>query len=93
MNEECIIAILADLNYDGCVSVNDLLRPPRRPWNLPPYPEWPDEPTDTTRDLRRPPTYWDYDYATVPIGDQRLRRTSEPPFIQQAIPFHRTCQI
>ena len=36
----------------------------------PPIPEWPDEPTDTTWACGDPVTYWDYDYATVLIGDQ-----------------------
>ena len=70
VNEECIIAIPADLNYDGCVSVNDLLVLLAVHGTCPPYPEWPDEPTDTTWTCGAPLTYWDYDYATVLIGDQ-----------------------
>ena len=70
VNEECIIAIPADLNYDGCVSVNDLLVLLAVHGTCPPYPEWPDEPTDTTWACGDPLTYWDYDYATVLIGDQ-----------------------
>ena len=70
VNEECIIAIPADLNYDGCVSVNDLLVLLTVHGTCPPYPEWPDEPTDTTWICGDPVTYWDYDYATVLIGDQ-----------------------
>ena len=70
VNEECIIAIPADLNYDGCVSVNDLLLLLAVHGTCPPYPEWPDEPTDTTWTCGDPVTYWDYDYATVLIGDQ-----------------------
>ena len=70
VNEECIIAIPADLNYDGCVSVNDLLVLLAVHGTCPPYPEWPDEPTDTTWTCGEPLTYWDYDYATVLIGDQ-----------------------
>ena len=70
VNEECIIAIPADLNYDGCVSVNDLLILLAVHGTCPPYPEWPDEPTDTTWTCGDPVTYWDYDYATVLIGDQ-----------------------
>jgi uncharacterized protein (TIGR02145 family) len=70
VNEECIIAIPADLNYDGCVSVNDLLVLLAVHGTCPPYPEWPDEPTDTTWTCGDPLTYWDCDYATVLIGDQ-----------------------
>ena len=70
VNEECIIAIPADLNYDGCVSVNDLLVLLAVHGTCPPYPEWPDEPTDNTWTCGDPVTYWDYDYATVLIGDQ-----------------------
>ena len=70
VNEECIIAIPADLNYDGCVTVNDLLVLLAVHGTCPPYPEWPDEPTDTTWTCGDPLTYWDYDYATVLIGDQ-----------------------
>ena len=70
VNEECIIAIPADLNYDGCVSVNDLLVLLAVHGTCPPYPEWPDEPTDTTWTCGDPVTYWDYDYATALIGDQ-----------------------
>ncbi len=70
VNEECIIAIPADLNYDGCVSVNDLLVLLAVHGTCPPYPEWPDEPIDTTWACGDPVTYWDYDYATVLIGDQ-----------------------
>ena len=68
--EECIIAIPADLNYDGCVTVADLLQLLAVHGTCPPYPEWPDEPTDTTWACGDPITYWDYDYATVLIGDQ-----------------------
>ena len=70
VNEECIIAIPADLNYDGCISVNDLLILLAVHGTCPPYPEWPDEPNDTTWTCGDPVTYWDYDYATVLIGDQ-----------------------
>ena len=70
VNEECIIAIPADLNYDGCVTVNDLLLLLAVHGTCPPYPEWPDEPADTTWTCGDPLTYWDYDYATVLIGDQ-----------------------
>ena len=70
VNEECIIAIPADLNYDGCVTVNDLLVLLAVHGTCPPYPEWPDEPTDTTWSCGDSLTYWDYDYATVLIGDQ-----------------------
>jgi len=70
INEECIIAIPADLNYDGCVTVNDLLELLAVHGTCPPYPEWPDEPTDTTWTCGDPITYWDCDYATVLIGDQ-----------------------
>ena len=70
VNEECIIAIPADLNYDGCVSVNDLLVLLAVHGTCPPYPEWPDTPTDTTWACGDPLTYWDYDYTTVQIGDQ-----------------------
>ena len=70
VNEECIIAIPADLNYDGCVTVNDLLVLLTVHGTCPPYPEWPDEPTDTIWACGDPLTYWDYDYSTVLIGDQ-----------------------
>ena len=70
VNEECIIAIPADLNYDGCVSVTDLLVLLAVHGTCPPYPEWPDEPTDTTWTCGDLLTYWDYNYATVFIGDQ-----------------------
>ena len=70
VNEECIIAIPADLNYDGCVTVNDLLVLLAVHGTCPPYPEWPDGPTDTTWACGDPLTYWDYDYATVLVGDQ-----------------------
>ena len=70
VNEECIIAIPADLNYDGCVTVNDLLVLLTVHGTCPPLPEWPDEPADTTWTCGDPLTYWDYDYATVLIGDQ-----------------------
>ena len=70
VNEECIIAIPADLNYDGCVTVADLLELLAVHGTCPPYPEWPDEPTDTTWTCGDPLTYWDYDYSTVLIGDQ-----------------------
>ena len=70
VNEECIIAIPADLNYDGCVTVADLLELLAVHGTCPPYPEWPDTPTDTTWTCGDPVTYWNYDYATVLIGDQ-----------------------
>jgi uncharacterized protein (TIGR02145 family) len=70
VNEECIIAIPADLNYDGCVTVNDLLVLLAVHGTCPPYPEWPDTPVDTTWTCGDPLTYWDYAYATVLIGDQ-----------------------
>jgi uncharacterized protein (TIGR02145 family) len=70
VNEECIIAIPADLNYDGCVSVNDLLVLLAVHGTCPPIPEWPDEPTDNTWTCGDSLTYWDYAYATVLIGDQ-----------------------
>ncbi|MDA8695811.1 hypothetical protein N9L83_02560, partial [Flavobacteriales bacterium] len=70
ISEECIIAIPADLNFDGCVTVNDLLLLLAVHSTCPPLPEWPDEPTDTTWACGDPLTYWDYDYATVLIGDQ-----------------------
>jgi len=70
VNEECIIAIPADLNYDGCVTVNDLLELLIVHGTCPPYPEWPDEPIDTIWTCGDPVDYWDYDYATVLIGDQ-----------------------
>ena len=70
ITEECIIAIPADLNYDGCVSVNDLLILLAVHGTCPPTPEWPEEPTDTTWTCGDPVTYWDYNYASVFIGDQ-----------------------
>ena len=70
VNEECIIAIPADLNYDGCVTVGDLLELLAVHGTCPPYPEWPVEPTETNWACGAPVTYWDYDYATVLIGDQ-----------------------
>ena len=70
VNEECIIAIPADINYDGCVTVNDLLILLAVHGTCPPYPEWPDEPTDTTWTCGDPVTFWDYDYTTVLIGEQ-----------------------
>ena len=70
VNEECIIAIPADLNYDGCVTVNDLLVLLAVHGTCPPYPEWPDEPYDAAWTCGDSLTYWDYDYATVLIGDQ-----------------------
>ncbi|MDA9864586.1 fibrobacter succinogenes major paralogous domain-containing protein, partial [Flavobacteriales bacterium] len=68
--EECIIAIPADLNYDGCVTVNDLLELLAVHGTCPPYPEWPDEPTGTTWACGDPVTHWGYNYATVLIGGQ-----------------------
>ena len=70
VNEECIVAIPADINFDGCVTVNDLLELLAVHGTCPPYPEWPEEPTDTTWSCGDSLTYWDYDYATVLIGDQ-----------------------
>ncbi len=70
VNEECIVAIPADINFDGCVTVNDLLELLAVHGTCPPYPEWPDEPDDTAWACGNPLTYWDYDYATVLIGDQ-----------------------
>ena len=70
INEECIVAIPADLNYDGCVTVNDLLELLIVHGTCPPYPEWPDELVDTAWACGDPLTYWNYDYATVLIGDQ-----------------------
>ncbi|MDA9863899.1 hypothetical protein N9C70_02400 [Flavobacteriales bacterium] len=68
--EECIVAIPADINFDGCVTVGDLLELLAVHGTCPPYPEWPEEPTDTTWACGDPVTYWDYDYATALIGDQ-----------------------
>ena len=70
VNEECIVAIPADINFDGCVTVNDLLELLAVHGTCPPYPEWPVEPDDTTWACGNSLTYWDYDYATVLIGDQ-----------------------
>ena len=41
VNEECIIAIPADLNYDGCVTVADLLELLTVHGTCPPIPQWP----------------------------------------------------
>jgi len=70
VNEECIVTIPADINFDGCVTVNDLLELLAVHGTCPPYPEWPDEAIDTTWACGDPLTYWNYDYATVLIGDQ-----------------------
>ena len=70
INEECVVAIPADINFDGCVTVNDLLVLLAIHGTCPPYPEWPDEPSDTTWTCGDPVTYWDHDYPTVLIGDQ-----------------------
>ena len=70
VNEECIIAVPTDSDFDGCVTPSDLLNLLATFGTCPPYPEWPDGPTDTTWICGDPVTYWDYDYATVLIGDQ-----------------------
>ena len=70
VNEECIVAIPADINFDGCVTVNDLLVLLAVHGTCPPYPEWPDEPNDAAWTCGDSLTYRDYDYATVLIGDQ-----------------------
>ncbi len=68
VNEECIVAIPSDINFDGCVTVADLLVLLSFHGSCPPLPEWPD--TDTTWACGDPVTYWNYDYATVQIGNQ-----------------------
>ena len=70
INEECIIAIPADLNYDGCVSVSDLLELLTVHGTCPPYPEWPDEPSVPAWSCGDSLQYWDYLYETVQIGSQ-----------------------
>ena len=73
INEMCIVAIPADLNFDGCVTVGDLLELLAVHGTCPPYPEWPDFPGDTSTtgwSCGDPLPYQGYDYATVQIGDQ-----------------------
>ena len=70
VNEECIIAVPTDTDFDGCVTAGDVLNLLATFGTCPPYPEWPDEPTETAWTCGEPLTYWDYDYATVLIGDQ-----------------------
>ena len=70
VNEECIVAIPADINFDGCVTVADLLELLAVHGTCPPYPEWPDNTADNTWTCGDPLNYWDYDYATVLIGEQ-----------------------
>ena len=70
VNEECIVAIPTDTDFDGCVTAGDVLNLLATFGICPPYPEWPDEPTDTTWTCGDPLSYWDYDYATVLIDDQ-----------------------
>ena len=73
INEMCIVAIPADLNFDGCVTVGDLLELLAVHGTCPPYPEWPDFPGDTSTtgwSCGNPLPYQGYDYATVQIGDQ-----------------------
>ena len=70
VNEECIVAIPADINFDGCVTVADLLELLVVHGTCPPYPEWPDNTADNTWTCGDPLNYWDYDYATVLIGEQ-----------------------
>ena len=70
VNEECIVANPTDTDFDGCVTAGDVLNLLAAFGTCPPYPEWPDEPIDDTWTCGDPLTYWDYDYATVLIGDQ-----------------------
>ncbi len=58
VNEECIVAIPADLNFDGCVTVNDLLVLLAVHGTCPPYPEWPIE-SDSCSTLSDPWTCGD----------------------------------
>ena len=69
VNEECIIAVPTDNDLDGCISASDVLNLLSTFGTCPPIPEWPDAP-DNTWVCGDPVTYWDYDYATVLIGDQ-----------------------
>ena len=69
VNEECIIAIPTDNDLDGCIAASDVLNLLSTFGTCPPIPEWPDAPADTWT-CGDPLTYWDYDYATVLIGDQ-----------------------
>ena len=68
--EECIVAIPADINFDGCVTVNDLLELLAVHGTCPPYPEWPDEPNDNVWNCGDAIEHYGYAYETVLIGDQ-----------------------
>lgn len=70
INQECIISTPGDLNFDGCISVSDLLLVLAVHGTCPPPPEFPEGPTDSLWTCGDPFTYWDYDYSTVLIGDQ-----------------------
>ena len=70
VNEECIVAIPTDTDFDGCVTAGDVLNLLATFGTCPPDPEWPEEPADSTWACGDIVTYWDYDYATVLIGDQ-----------------------
>ena len=70
VNEECIIAIPADLNYDGCVSVSDLLELLTVHGTCPPYPEWPDSVSNSPCQGQGHVTYEGHDYDIVAIGEQ-----------------------
>ena len=70
VNEECIVANPTDTDFDGCVTAGDVLNLLAAFGTCPPLPEWPNEPIEDIWTCGASLTYWDYDYATVLIGDQ-----------------------
>ena len=73
--QECIVAIPADLNWDGCVTTNDLLEFLPVHGSCPPLPEWPGYPEEEVFsscacDYENSVNYHNYDYDIVAIGNQ-----------------------
>lgn len=73
--QECIVAIPADLNWDGCITTNDLLDFLPEHGHCPPLPEWPGYPEEEAFsscacDYEESVNYHGYDYDIVAIGNQ-----------------------
>ncbi len=73
--QECIVAIPADLNWDGCITTNDLLDFLPEHGHCPPLPEWPGYPEEEVFsscacDYEETVNYHGYNYDIVAIGNQ-----------------------
>jgi uncharacterized protein (TIGR02145 family) len=75
--QECIVAIPADLNFDGCITISDLLEFLPAHGFCPPLPVFDGDEIEGEWDCvfdpwncSDPLEYHGYDYATVQVGDQ-----------------------